>query len=161
MSSCILQVEDCEEDVFFLKFAFEQAGVDAIIKVARDGFEAMDYLSGKGKFADRMQFPMPSLVLMDLKMPQKTGWEVLAWIRQNAELRHLPIIILSGSSQQQDIDRAYDLGANAFLVKSNVEAMVDKAKALKHFWLTHNCFSDGTSRGMRSGNAASVAAIGF
>jgi CheY-like chemotaxis protein len=140
---CILQVEDSEEDVFFLQFAFKEAGVDALIQVARDGQEAIEYLSGNGPFADRTKFVLPSLVLLDLKLPRKSGWEVLEWMRRQPVLKKMPVIVLSGSAQPVDIDRAYLLGANSYLVKSSMDELTEMAKALKHYWLQHNHFPDG------------------
>lgn len=135
----ILYVEDSEDDVFFLQRAFKAAAVANPIQVAVDGQEAIDYLAGIEKFSDRRQYPLPCLVLLDLKLRGKMGLDVLQWIRERPAVRTLLVIILSSSSQKADVDRAYELGANAFLVKpSNIEILTDMAKAIKHFWLTHN-----------------------
>jgi CheY-like chemotaxis protein len=138
-SDCILVVEDREEDVFLLEYAFKEVEIKNPVRVVADGQEAIDYLSGTGKFADRKQFPMPGLVLLDLQLPHKMGLEVLEWVRQQSELESLIVIILSSSIHEGDIQRAYELGANAFLVKpSSTETLADMCQALKHFWLTHN-----------------------
>jgi CheY-like chemotaxis protein len=135
----ILHVEDREEDVFLLKRAFQKAEITNPVQVARDGQEAIDYLSGTGKFADRIQFPLLCTILLDLKMPRKMGLEVLEWIRQQPSLKWLIVIILSSSAHEGDISRAYNLGVNAFLVKpSDANVMADMCKAIKHFWLIHN-----------------------
>jgi CheY-like chemotaxis protein len=135
----ILQVEDREEDVFLLRYAFKHACVENPIQVAADGQEAIDYLAGKEKFADRAQFPLPCLVLLDLQLPRVTGLEVLEWIRRQPALKTLVVIILSSSIHEGDVRRAYELGANAFLVKpSSTETLADMSAALKHFWLVHN-----------------------
>ena len=135
----ILQVEDREEDVFLLEYAFKQADIRNPVRVAIDGREALAYLSGDGKFADRGQFPLPCLVLLDLKLPHLMGLDVLAWVRQHPTLRSLLVIVLSSSINEGDVRRAYELGANAFLVKpSDANVLVDMCVALKHFWLTHN-----------------------
>jgi CheY-like chemotaxis protein len=135
----ILHVEDSEEDVFLLQYAFGRADIHSPVHVAANGEEAIDYLAGKGKFADRHSFPLPCLVLLDLKLPHKLGLEVLEWIRRQPELKALIVIILSASINEGDIQRAYDLGANAFLVKpSSAAVLADMCQALKHFWLTHN-----------------------
>src|SRR5687767_14330439 len=100
---------------------------------------AIDYLSGAGKFSDRTQFPLPGLVLLDLKLPHLTGLDVLAWIRQQSSLKRLIIIILSSSAEEGDIARGYELGVNGFLVKpADANVLADMCKALKHFWLTYN-----------------------
>jgi CheY-like chemotaxis protein len=140
----ILYVEDSEDDVFLLKYAFEQAGVSNTIEVARDGQEGVDMLA---RVVQNMSGPRAtpalSVVLLDLKMPKKTGLEVLQWIRAQPELKRLPVIILSSSNQRSDVERAYDLGANGFLVKPADNATLqDMAKAIKQFWLMHNQLPD-------------------
>ena len=138
-SGTILHVEDRPEDVFLLKYAFTRAEITNPVQVAIDGQEAIDYLAGKGKYADRAQFPFPCLVLLDLKLPVKSGIEVLQWIRSQPSLKSLIVIILSSSIYEGDIKRAYELGVNAFLVKpSESKVTFDMCKALKHFWLEHN-----------------------
>jgi CheY-like chemotaxis protein len=103
----ILHVEDRDEDVFLLKYAFKRAGIENPVQVATDGQMAIDYLAGVGKFADRQQFPMPCLVLLDLKLPHKMGMEVLEWIRQQPSLKSLIVIILSSSVYEGDIQRSW------------------------------------------------------
>lgn len=135
----ILHVEDREEDVFLMQYAFKGAGIANPVQVVKDGQEAVDYLSGAGRFANRAQFPLPVIMLLDLKLPQKTGLEVLEWIRLQPRLRSLIVIVLSSSIHEGDIQRAYELRANAFLVKpSDIETMTDLCKALRHFWLVYN-----------------------
>lgn len=134
----ILQVEDDPNDVFFLQHAMMKAGVANPIQVAPDGQQAIDYLKGTGKFADRGKFPLPCLVLLDLKLPYVMGLDVLRWIRNQPEMA-FPIIIMSASAEDIDIATAYSLDANAFLTKpSEASKLVDMAKAIKDFWLTHN-----------------------
>jgi CheY-like chemotaxis protein len=135
----ILYVEDREEDVFLLEHAFCTAEIKNPVQVVRDGQEAIDYLSGVGKFADRKQFPLPALLLLDLKLPMLMGLDVLEWIRLQPSLRAMIVIVLSSSIHEGDIQRAYQLGVNAFLVKpSDADTTADMCKALKHFWLTYN-----------------------
>ena len=135
----ILHVEDSEEDVFLLRYAFQRADIKTPVQVVGDGQEAIDYLAGIGKFANREEFPLPCLVLLDLKLPHKMGLEVLEWIRQQPALKSLVVIILSSSVHEGDLRRAYELGANAFLVKpSSANTMAEMCKALNHFWLTFN-----------------------
>ena len=134
----ILQVEDDPNDVFFLQYALKKAGAANPIQVASDGQEAIDYFQSAGKFADRRKYPLPCLVLLDLKLPYVMGLDVLKWIRQQVRMA-LPIVILTASAEDGDIATAYRLGANGFLVKpSEASELEDIAKAIKHFWLTHN-----------------------
>ena len=114
------------------------AGVANPIQVATDGQQAINYLRGAGKFADREEFPLPCLVLLDLKLPYVMGLEVLGWIRQQPGVG-LIVLILTASAEDADIAAAYRLGANAFLTKpSEAGKLVDMAKAINAFWLTHN-----------------------
>jgi CheY-like chemotaxis protein len=99
---------------------------------------AIEYLSGEGNFANRKLHPLPSLVLLDLKMPRKSGFEVLSWIRNHPKLKRTLIFIFTSSRHQEDIDRAYELGANAFLVKPvGFERLVEELKAVEQ-WLNLN-----------------------
>jgi CheY-like chemotaxis protein len=134
----ILQVEDDENDVLLLQHAMTKAGVENPIQVASDGQEAIDYLKGVGKFANRVKFPMPSLVLLDLKLPYVMGLDVLKWIRQQPRMS-VPVVLLTASSEEADIATAYHLGANGYMVKpSEAAKLVDIAKAIKDFWLALN-----------------------
>lgn len=134
----ILQVEDDANDVYLLQHAMTAAGVENPIQVATDGQQAIDYLKGAGKFADREQFPLPCLVLLDLKLPYVMGLEVLKWIREQPGSA-LVVILLTASAEDADIAEAYHLGANAFLTKPTKSSkLVGIAKAIKDFWLTHN-----------------------
>jgi CheY-like chemotaxis protein len=131
-SCCILLVEDDENDVFFMKRAFAAAGIGEAVRVVEDGQQAVDYLLGCGKFADHAQFPSPSLVLLDLKLPQIEGLDVLKWIREKAELRDLKVIILTSSPQTDDVRRASELGANGYVLKPTSIQQRDKlAEAIK------------------------------
>lgn len=131
----ILQVEDRDDDVFLLKRALRTADLEADVRVAVDGQAAIDYLSAP----DKELFPVPYLVLLDLKLPQRMGLDVLEWIRAQPPLRGLIVIVLSSSIHEGDLRRAYELGANAFLVKpSDTNTLADICRAVKHFWLTHN-----------------------
>ncbi len=131
-----MQVEDDRNDVFFLQHAFRAAGISHPVRVARDGQEAIDYLSGAGNFADRAQHPLPCLILLDLKLPRKDGFEVLAWLREQPDLRQLTVIVLTSSVRQLDIDRSYGLGANSFVVKpSQLQERVELAKLINGYWL--------------------------
>jgi CheY-like chemotaxis protein len=134
----ILLVEDEENDVFFFQRAMQKSGSATTVQVARDGQEAIDYLKGGGPFADRTAFPLPGLILLDLKLPFVMGLDVLKWIRQQPEL-HPIVVILSSSREEADIAAAYRLGANAYLIKpAEVSKLQDLVRAINDFWLTQN-----------------------
>src|SRR5687767_12728790 len=111
----ILLMEDNEDDVFIFQRAYRNTGLPYAVHVARDGQEALDYLHGQGAYADRAQFPAPFLVLLDLKVPLKPGLDVLQAIRSNPALEHLSVVVLTSSAEARDIQRARELGAQAFL----------------------------------------------
>ena len=135
----ILQVEDDPNDVFFLKHAMAKAGVANPIQIVNDGREAIDYLKGVRKYADREQFPLPSLVLLDLKLPKLSGLDVLKWIRQQPAIQTLPVTILSSSNRPEDLRTAYARGANSYLVKPpNTDGLVEMVVSVKDFWLDPN-----------------------
>ncbi len=113
----ILIADDSADDGLFMNIAFERAGRTTPLQVTHDGVEAIAYLSGEGLYADRTQHPLPALLLLDLNMPRKNGFEVLAWIRRQPEFKLLPVHVLSASSRQADIDRACALGATSYIVK--------------------------------------------
>jgi CheY-like chemotaxis protein len=135
----ILLAEDNDDDVFLLKRAFQSAEIQNPLYVAHDGQEAIDYLSGVGNFANRTEYPLPSLVILDLKMPKRTGMEVLQWVRSQPVLHCLPVIMLSSSTHRHDIERAYRLGANAFVAKpTSTEDRNELSRYIKGFWLQFN-----------------------
>src|SRR5437016_14653978 len=138
MPRTILLVEDEENDVFFMQEAMKKAGVLNPIRVASDGQQAIDYFKGAGKFGNREEFPLPCLVLLDLKLPYVMGLDVLKWIRQQPGVPAV-VVILSSSREEEDIATAYRLGANGYLVKpSDTSRLQDMAKSIKDFWLTQN-----------------------
>ena len=113
----ILLAEDDDNDVLLIQSAFKGAGILTPIYVVRDGDEVIAYLKGVGKYANRAEYPLPSVLLLDLKMPRKTGFEVLQWIRSERTLQTLRVIVLTGSTDLLDLNKAYQLGTNSFLVK--------------------------------------------
>jgi CheY-like chemotaxis protein len=138
-SISILYVEDEETDVMLLQHAFAKAGIRNPLQTVKDGKLAKDYLAGDGPFADRKLHPLPGLVLLDLNLPYWSGFEVLVWIREQPHLRRLPVIIFTSSSRPDDVARAYDAGANAYLVKPNaLSDLTALTLALRDFWLLHN-----------------------
>lgn len=135
----ILHVEDDPNDVLLIARALRKAESSAQVQVVNDGEQAVHYLSGTNSFSQRDQFPVPSLVLLDLKLPRKSGIEVLEWIRAQPGLKRVPVVMLTSSKQPIDINRAYDLGANAYLVKPvNFDALVQMLKTVDSFWLGVN-----------------------
>lgn len=135
----ILHIEDDAGDVLLLEQAFRQAGLSVRLHRAADGEEALAYLEGKGKFANRSMFPLPSLVLLDLKLLGFTGLEVLHWIRQSETFHGLPVVVLSSSDRGIEIERSYEAGANSYLVKPvGFEALVQLVKVLHHYWFELN-----------------------
>jgi CheY-like chemotaxis protein len=150
-SYCLLVAEDDANDVFFLQHAFKEANVQNPLQIVPDGQETINYLAGVGKFSDRSKFPLPYLLILDLKMPRMTGLEVLQWLHDQPELRCLPVIVLSSSAHRLDIERAYELGANAFVVKpSAVGKRTDLAKLIKGFWLDFNEAPAVTTEGLEA-----------
>jgi CheY-like chemotaxis protein len=146
MSKPILLVEDDENDVFFMRRAMNRAEVANPLQVTRDGQDALDYFQGKGNYTDRAQFPLPCLVLLDLKLPRVRGLEVLKWVREQPHLSGLPVVVLTSSAETRDIDVAYRTGANSYLVKPpSADRWMEMVKALAEFWLRHNTSSVGFS----------------
>ena len=132
----ILVVEDREDDILLIRKSFERAGVANPVHYVRSGDEALAYLSGEWKYANRAEFPLPTLVLLDLKLPGMDGFEVLAWIRQQEGLRALPVIVLTSSTQLSDVNRAYQLGASSFFVKEiEFQNSVELSRLLQNYWL--------------------------
>jgi CheY-like chemotaxis protein len=137
----ILHVEDSEDDQFFLKRAFQAAGISNTVHCANDGQLAIDYLSSQGPYADRQQYAMPCIVILDLKLPKVHGLDVLKWIRHHKEFKPIVVIILSSSPLRNDVDTAYDIGVNSFLVKPlTSDQMTHLARLIKEYWLEINEF---------------------
>lgn len=125
----VLHVDDDPNDTTLLQVACARADVGFELQNMVDGTEVMDYLTGIGKYADRNQYRFPGLVLLDLKMPRATGLEVLKWIRSHAMSKHLPVIVLSGSELQEDMNLAFAGGANSYLVKPpNLSSLISMVK---------------------------------
>jgi CheY-like chemotaxis protein len=132
----ILLVEDEPDDVFFVERAFHTADIKHPLFTVGDGQEAIHYLSGKGKYADRAAYSLPQLVLADLKMPRLTGFDLIEWMRKDEQCRLVPIIILSSSGLPADVNRAYALGANAYMVKpAEARALERLFQTIAEFWL--------------------------
>jgi len=110
-----------------------------LVKIVRDGEQAIDYLAGRGQYTNREKFPLPYLLLLDLKMPGTDGFEVLQWLREEPDLRRLLVVVLTSSNLQSDVDRAYELGANSYLVKPvEFEQMVNLVQRFEAYWTEIN-----------------------
>jgi CheY-like chemotaxis protein len=135
----ILLVEDNNMDVVLTLDAFKEAKLKNKINVARNGQEALDYLFGRDKYADRDEFPMPSLILLDLKMPGIDGFEVLRQIKGTEKLKRIPVIILTSSKEEGDRTLSYDIGANSYLMKPvSFEGFTEVVKKIDDYWFTLN-----------------------
>ncbi len=135
----ILIVEDLPADARLIGRSMKKARVANPLQYVADGEQAIEYLGGVGEYADREKHPLPVLVLLDLKLPKRDGFEVLEWIRQTDGLRRLPVVVLTSSNRSPDVNRAYDLGANSYLVKPvEDEAMVNMFRQLDVYWLMLN-----------------------
>ena len=140
MNDPILLVEDNNADAALIERAFQKAKIANPIRRLGDGDAAVDYLSGKPPYEDRIFNRMPVLALLDVKLPRRSGFEVLSWLRsQQNGLQRLPVVILTSSGQASDINRAYDLGANSYLVKpGNPSLLLEIIQHLDSYWLTLN-----------------------
>jgi CheY-like chemotaxis protein len=144
----ILYVEDEEADVVLLQHVLEKLGIHNPLHTVKDGKLAKDYLAGKEPFADRQLHPLPGFVLLDLNLPYWSGFEVLEWIRRQPELRRVPVVVFSSSNRPDDIARAYDAGANGYLVKPNaLGELTSLILALRDFWLLYNQIPDTLGAG--------------
>jgi CheY-like chemotaxis protein len=138
MTFTLLWVEDDPDDILLGEPALIKAGFEKPV-ILRDGEEAMEYLAGKGRFSDRIRHPLPSLVLLDLKLPRKSGFELMQWIRGQEDFGKVPLVVLSSSEERHDIARAYACGANAYLVKPvEMKMFAESLAALHQFWVNLN-----------------------
>ena len=135
----ILLVEDDQYDRLLLQRAFRKAGISNPLQFITDGEAAVQYLAGDDPYADRDRYPLPTIVLLDLKLPRKSGFEVLQWLRQQPELRHLLVVVLTSSKENTDINRAYQLGANSYLVKPpTFDGLQDLIEVFDKYWMNFN-----------------------
>jgi len=131
----ILIIEDEANDVLLLKLALARSGIKNPIQIVTDGEEAIGYLRGAGKYHDRSRFPFPSIIFTDLKMPRMGGIEVLQWLRSHPECSVIPVIVLTASRLDADIRRAYEMGANAYLVKpTDIADLQEMVRTAYEFW---------------------------
>ncbi len=138
-SATLLVVEDDPGDAYLVQRAFAKAGISNPVKVVRDGEEAVSYLAGRGAYQDRTQFPLPTVVLLDLKLPRRSGLEVLAWIREQPGLSRLRVVILTSSRESPDVAKAYDLGVSSYLVEPvEHDKLVEMMASMNEFLIEHS-----------------------
>jgi CheY-like chemotaxis protein len=132
----ILLAEDEEDYVLLIRHAFSQAGIVNPLHVVWNGEEAIAYLKGEGKYANRDEYPLPDLFLLDIKMPRVNGFEVLSWMKQQPSLASLRVLVLTSSADLRDVNEAYRLGANSFLVKPlDFQDFTSLSRLINDFWL--------------------------
>lgn len=138
----ILVAEDDDNDYFLLDRAIKKAGISNPVHRVTDGQEVVNYLCGTSPYSDRMAYPFPHLLLLDLKLPIKHGFDVLKWIRAREATKALLIIIHSSSKQGDDIHKSYELGANGYVPKAtSTDDLIEAVAAVKAYWLKVNCGS--------------------
>jgi CheY-like chemotaxis protein len=136
----ILLVEDNEDERLLIRRAFTKARLFNPLHVVGDGDAAVAYLGGEDRYADRSRYPLPCMVLLDLKLPRRSGHEVLAWKRdQGGLLARIPVVVLTSSRESADVNRAYDLGANSYLTKPvEFAGLLEMVKSLGLYWVVLN-----------------------
>lgn len=131
----ILLVEDDENDAELVQLAFKKNNILNPVQWAKDGLDAVAYLNGQGAYADRQTYPFPEVLIIDLKMPRMGGLELLAWIREHPEYRVIPTIIMTASRLDADIEKAYSLGANTYMVKpATLDELAKMVKLAHEYW---------------------------
>ncbi len=131
----ILMADDDEDDCMLAREALTESRLANDLYIVRDGEELMDYLYRRGQYANPNISPRPGLILLDLNMPKKDGREALREIKNNPELRRIPVVVLTTSKAEEDIYRSYDLGANSFIIKPvTFAALVEVMKTIGKYW---------------------------
>jgi CheY-like chemotaxis protein len=135
----ILLVEDNPVDVLLMQRAFRnETFANTSLQIVRDGDAAVFYLNGDGEYSDRDRYPLPAIILLDLKLPRRSGHEVLVWLKQHPELKRLPVVMLTSSRQTPDVKRAYDLGVNSYLVKPvGFASLLEMMQSFNEYWLNY------------------------
>ncbi|MDZ8026457.1 MAG: response regulator [Nostoc sp. SerVER01] len=135
----ILLVEDNHKDVLLLQRALRKANILNPVQVVNDGDAAVLYLSGQEPYGDRTRYPLPVLILLDLKLPRRSGIEVLMWLREQPKLKRLPVVVLTSSQEYTDINNVYDIGVNAYIVKPVMfNELVEIVITLNLHWIIFN-----------------------
>ncbi|RMG67690.1 MAG: response regulator [Nitrospirae bacterium] len=135
----ILLVEDDQNDVMLIKRAFNKCGLINPVYSVSNGEEAVKYLEARPPYDDRGTYPLPVLILLDLKMPRMNGFEFLKWIRSHPDFKKMIVVVLTSSKESPDVNRAYELGANSYLVKPvQFSDLMNLVKELHLYWLILN-----------------------
>ena len=135
----ILLVEDNPNDFLLIRRAFSKVNIPNPLNVVGDGEKAIEYLSGAGDYADRARFPLPLVILLDLKLPRKSGHEVVNWLRAQPVLKRIPVVVLTSSSMKSDVERCYDLGVISYLVKPvNFDDLRALMELIRQYWVGTN-----------------------
>jgi CheY-like chemotaxis protein len=135
----ILLVEDRPDEVELMKQALHQAGIPNPLRVLSDGAEAIAYIEGRDRYSDRAAWPLPRVLLLDLKLPKRSGLEVVACAKKDPRMRRVPAIIITSSREASDMEKAYAAGANSYLVKPT--SFRDFVETMKHtgtYWIHYN-----------------------
>ncbi|NQE36983.1 Response regulator rcp1 [Microcoleus sp. IPMA8] len=135
----ILLVEDNPVDILLMQRAFRnEIFTNTSLQIVRDGDAAVFYLNGDGEYSDRDRYPLPAVILLDLKLPRRSGHEVLVWLKQQPELKRLPVVMLTSSKETIDVKRAYDLGVNSYLVKPiGFASLLEMMQSFNEYWLNY------------------------
>lgn len=135
----VLVVEDSEDDLFLMRMACKRTGIPHTLHFVTDGDAAIQYFSGTGPYVDRVANPLPDLVFLDIKLPRKDGHQVLAWIREQPAFKNLPVVMLTASARNADVNRAYELGVTSYLRKTANQAEFGQAvRIILKYWLELN-----------------------
>jgi len=135
----ILVAEDELGDVYLIQRAFARAGVNVPVHFARNGQEVLDYLEGNPPFENPVEFPLPNLLLLDLNLPRLSGFEVLTWVRGKPAFSQMPVVVLSSSDRREEISKAYQLGANSYVIKpTEPTELISVVERIQNYWLGIN-----------------------
>ena len=158
LNPIVMLVDDCEDDRLLIQRAFEKVGFAKAVHSLADGAEAIEYMMGEGDYSDRNKFPYPTFIITDLKMPRQDGFAVLDFLKQNPEWAVIPTIVLSGSTDLDDIRTAYMLGASSYHVKpGNHSELMQLVSVLAAYWLACEVPAvDASGRQMRTDSSGKL-----